>query len=76
MATAEKVLVYNAPRESLGIIQWFVSLLASLFGCWHRDVSRPFTRHGQTYRTCLGCGAHKRFDLAKWEDRGGFFYSR
>ncbi len=76
MATAEKVFVYNAPRESLGILEWLTSLLASVFGCWHREVSRPFTRQGQTYRTCLGCGAHKRFDLNHWEDSGGFYYSR
>lgn len=76
MATAEKSFVFIAPTGSSGILQWLSSLLASVFGCWHRDVSRPFTRQGQTYRSCVDCGAHRRFDLRTWEDRGGFFYAK
>ena len=27
-----------------------------LFGCWHRDLSRPFTLSGWTHEVCLNCG--------------------
>ena len=38
-----------------------------LFGCWHRNLSRPFTLSGRTYEVCLSCGkefAYARVDLA------------
>jgi hypothetical protein len=28
----------------------------SIFGCWHRKLSRPFTLSGWTYEVCLDCG--------------------
>jgi hypothetical protein len=37
-----------------------------LFGCWHRDLSRPFTLSGWTYEVCLNCGkkfAYLRADI-------------
>jgi hypothetical protein len=30
--------------------------LERIFGCWHRNVSRPFTISGRTYEVCLNCG--------------------
>jgi hypothetical protein len=38
------------------VIEW-------LFGCWHRNVSRPFTISGRTYEVCLDCG--KQFAYAR-----------
>ena len=38
-----------------------------LFGCWHRNLSRPFTLSGWTYEVCLTCGkkfAYDRADIA------------
>jgi hypothetical protein len=38
-----------------------------LFGCWHRNLSRPFTLSGWTYEVCLNCGkkiAYDRADIA------------
>jgi hypothetical protein len=32
------------------------TVLERLFGCWHRNVSRPFTISGRTYEVCLDCG--------------------
>jgi hypothetical protein len=26
-----------------------------LFGCWHCNLSRPFTLSGWTYEVCLNC---------------------
>jgi hypothetical protein len=48
--------------------------LSSLFGCWHRELSRPFTSQGQTYRTCVYCGARRKFNINRWEMQGDFYY--
>ena len=50
-------------------------LLGRVFGCWHKQMSRPFSSDGQTYRACLNCGARRSFNLARWEMRGDFYYS-
>jgi len=44
-----------------------------LLGCWHREMSRPFTRGGRTYRTCARCGMHREFDLQNWKTKGRFY---
>ena len=48
--------------------------LTRLFGCWHAEMSRPFTLDGESYRTCLDCGAHRKFDPARWEMVGAYYY--
>lgn len=63
----------RAPREVTGIL---ANWLTRIFGCWHVEMSRPFTRDGESYRACLDCGAHRRFDTAKWELVGAYYYSR
>ena len=35
-----------------------------LFGCWHRNLSRPFTLSGWTYEVCLICGKKFAYDRA------------
>ena len=35
-----------------------------LFGCWHRNLSRPFTVSGWTYKVCLTCGKKFAYDRA------------
>ena len=47
-----------------------------VFGCWHRHMSRPFTRGSETYRTCVDCGARRRYDLEQWRMVGGFYRDR
>jgi hypothetical protein len=51
------------------------SLVTRVFGCWHGELSRPFSRGGRAYRKCLSCGAQRRFNLGNWEMQGKFFYS-
>lgn len=51
-----------------------VGLIAKLFGCGHRDLSRPFGQGKATYRTCLQCGARKQFNTETLETYGGFYY--
>ena len=50
------------------------NIVARVFGCWHGDLSRPFSREGRAYRTCLNCGAQRRFNLGSWKMQGKFFY--
>ena len=52
------------------------SALKRVFGCWHREISLPFTRGNETYRTCVNCGARRRFDLERWAMVGGFYHSQ
>jgi hypothetical protein len=52
------------------VSNWF----SSVFGCAHREMSRPFSRHGESYRVCIACGAHRRFDAQTWNSRGPYFY--
>jgi hypothetical protein len=47
-----------------------------LFGCWHKNMSRPFSNKDQAYRTCLDCGASRRFNVGNWEMHGDFYYRR
>ena len=47
--------------------------LKRVFGCWHREMSLPFTRGNETYRTCVNCGARRRFDLERWTMVGEFY---
>lgn len=49
------------------------NVIRRVFGCWHRHMSLPFTRGNETYRTCIGCGARRRFDLERWTMVGGFY---
>lgn len=52
------------------------NLMARVFGCWHMELSRPFSRDGRAYRTCLNCGAERQFNLGNWEMQGSFHYRK
>ena len=52
------------------------NFVARVFGCWHAELSRPFSRDGRAYRTCLNCGAQRQFNLGTWETQGNFYYHR
>lgn len=49
-------------------------VLRRAFGCWHLQMSLPFTRDTETYRTCVSCGARRRFDLDEWAMVGDFYH--
>ena len=36
-----------------------------VFGCWHGNLSRPFTLSGSTYEVCLNCGKKFMYDRAE-----------
>ena len=47
--------------------------LSRVFVCWHRKMSRPFTRDGESYRACLRCGMRRQFDVGEWKSKGDFY---
>lgn len=51
-----------------------IGLLGKLFGCWHQEISRPFTIGKDSYRACLNCGARKHFDPQTLKTSGAFHY--
>ncbi len=50
-----------------------VGIFVRLFGCGHRNLSRPFSHKRVAYRTCLQCGARKQFNTQTLETVGGFY---
>jgi hypothetical protein len=52
-----------------------VGILVKLFGCGHRNLSRPFSHNKIAYRACLQCGARKQFNTQTLETFGGFYNS-
>lgn len=46
------------------IIDRFLMVVDFLFGCWHRNRSRPFTLSGWTYEACLNCERKFAYDRA------------
>ena len=48
--------------------------LGNVFGCPHKEMSRPFSRQGETFRVCITCGARRQFDARKWSMQGSFYY--
>lgn len=57
-------------NSNTGVAGW----ITRLFGCWHKEMSRPFSLYGQTYRTCLDCGARRQFNAENWEMQGDYYY--
>ncbi len=51
-----------------------VGLFGKVFGCLHRELSRPFTRGNIGYRACLECGARTPFDNDTFKTFGHFYY--
>ena|SRR6185436_17653936 len=64
----------NMPIYAGGLVGRIGGGLSRLFGCWHSEMSRPFSSEGQTYRACLSCGARRQFNIRNWETQGGFYY--
>lgn len=67
----------NAPKELKKNKEVFgekIGLIGKLFGCWHKELSRPFTIKNLSYRVCLECGARKRFDTENLKTFGPFYY--
>ncbi len=64
----------HSRTEPNGLTAHLSNWLTRVFGCWHSEMSRPFTHDGESYRTCLECGARRNFDPKKWEMVGAYYY--
>ena len=51
-----------------------IGIMGKIFGCWHKELTRPFTSQKESYRACLYCGAKKRFDTETLKTVGPFYY--
>ncbi len=51
-----------------------IGLFASLFGCWHKRLTRPFTSDKDTYMACIECGARKKVDAENFKVSRAFYY--
>ncbi len=51
-----------------------VSFFTGIFGCWHKELSRPFTTSNNSYRVCLNCGARRHFNAETLETYGQFYF--
>jgi hypothetical protein len=49
--------------------------LTRLFGCRHRNMSPPFTRGTETYRSCMNCGARRLFNVERGRMTGAYYYA-
>ena len=64
----------NRPFAAGGLVGKIGGGLNRIFGCWHSEMSRPFSHDGQAYRTCLSCGARREFNTGSWKTEGDFYY--
>ena len=51
-----------------------IGFIGSIFGCWHKRLTRPITSESTTYQSCLECGARKNFDARTFRSSGRFYY--
>ncbi len=51
-----------------------IGLFGKLFGCWHKNLTRPLTIENSSYRACLHCGARKQFDTQHLKTFGSFYF--
>ena len=51
-----------------------IGIVAKLFGCKHKRLSRPFTNRHGSYRACIECGARTEFDINSFKTLGTFYY--
>jgi hypothetical protein len=77
MSAAFGTLEQYTHRERIngsGTFSRMANRLAQIFGCQHKEMSRPFSRHGETYRVCINCGARRQFDEKNWESSGRHYH--
>lgn len=75
----QAVLEQNVVAERVidrtnGLFGKKIGVLVKLFGCRHRQLTRPFTNRQGSYRACLNCGARKEFDIKSFKTLGTFYY--
>jgi hypothetical protein len=57
-----------------GVFGEKIGVLGKVFGCWHKELTRPFTSGDISYRVCSDCGARRPFDEKSFKTFGAFYY--
>ncbi|MEO7674883.1 MAG: hypothetical protein ABIU09_12500 [Pyrinomonadaceae bacterium] len=70
----QSLLVETAVRRERDDFGRKIGLIASLFGCWHKRLTRPFTSDKNSYMACLECGARRKFDTQNFKTSRAFYY--
>ena len=61
-------------NRTQGLFGKKIGFFGKVFGCWHKELSRPFSDKKASYRACLECGARRGFDADSFETSGPFYY--
>ena len=70
----QKLTVERVVDRTVSSLGTKIGLLGKLFGCRHKDLSRPFTDFKSSYRVCTLCGARTIFDITNFKTLGTFYY--
>lgn len=70
----QKYIAENLINRTNGAFGKKIGFLSKVFGCWHKQLTRPFTNRNASYRACLNCGARKPFDAQNLKTFGSFYY--
>jgi hypothetical protein len=65
-----------APLSVDSVVAKITGMMGRVFGCWHMEMSRPFSHQGQAYRMCMDCGAQRQFNLGNWKMQGAYYYNK
>jgi hypothetical protein len=69
-ATIDSIRLLVARSRGIRLADFFTRA----FGCWHLNMARPISGADETYRTCLDCGARRRFDTQTWMMHGPYYF--
>lgn len=70
----QKLTVTPIAEDVDSLVGKKIGLFGKLFGCWHKQLSRPFTSKNSSYRTCLECGARRKFNPENLKTSGPFYF--
>ncbi len=71
----ESNLIHELQVEQKGPVTGTkIGIIGTLFGCWHKRLTRPFSEKNISYRACLECGARKNFNTQSFTMSGSFYF--
>lgn len=70
----QKIIAETVLNRTNGAFGKKIGVLGRIFGCWHKELGRPFTNRNASYRACLRCGSRKEFDTESLTTFGPFYY--
>jgi len=61
-------------QEQKRLPNWRQVFLLLNMRCPHWAMSMPLTVDGETFKACITCGAHRKFNLETWLEEGGYYF--